>query len=523
MDNQKQFNSFAEQSLALVRDRSVAIQKVLKSFSDITLGDYLSQALSVSKDPLQPRSDLVEIVYCYAKPLIGKSVAEKAAVELEAFPAVLTANHHGVDFLAQSIQGSLIFSLRKINNKSAETIPVFACGSIALNNPTYPRGILLYQPETKSNKFSIPVRLPIFPDRYKRKTVSSVESYNSKMIIGIEKRISSMVQQNKISKGLSGVIQAILDEDYQNSSVMKLTTYSQQAVLLNNRIWKRCFQNTEYATEMVYLELEKITSLLLQHDLNNEDNLIWQILFNPKLRTRILKRLDGVKACWNQSKLVSRFDPIDGISETNADCGTMFFWGLDNGCRVPLLLVDVGHEITLQGRNDRGDLITLPFKPQDILDNLQAGRLLPSLFTCYSTIGFARGVSCCGGYFQAHYLLGIQRGLVSALCELDGYTRIVEQLSLVPSDIYLSGMQTVTRSVDDNALLPVGPIELIANGGLSQRQLEHILSLTLYDIHLAGLIESLPDFQSTEERTENWCLLLANELNLLLKNRVVII
>ena len=57
---------------------------------------------------------------------------------------------------------------------------------------------------------------------------------------------------------------------------------------------------------MVYLELEKIASLLLQMDLNHEDSLAWQIMFNPTLRTQVLNQLNGVKACWNLGKLDRR-------------------------------------------------------------------------------------------------------------------------------------------------------------------------------------------------------------------------
>lgn len=519
-----QSSGLADQLLTQVCERSPVVKRVLDNFGKVSLADYLQQTLVVSESPLQPRNDLLEVVYRYAESLLGQSVAEKVAQELEIFPAVMTANHHGVDFLAQSVQGSLIFSLRQVDGKPAKTVPVFACGNVAFNNPTYPRGILFYHAGLQTEKFTLPIRLPIFPDRYKRKIVSVVDAYDSKMLVGMEKRLNLALQDKKITPELAAAVTTILEEDYRNPAVMKLETYSQQAVVLNNRIWKRCFREPEQAPEMVCLELEKITASLLQADLKNEDSLVWQIMFNPILRAQVLSQLNGVKACWDQGKLIRRVCFPSIKLDSLGGCGTTFFWAVDDdGCRIPLSLVGTDRATMLQGRDDQGKVWTLPFKPENIIDNLRAGRLLPSLFTCYFTIGFARGVSCCGGYFQAEYLSVIQHGLMKALHGSVDCSGFALHLAQVPSDIYLSGMQTVMRYSEDDLMLPAGPVEMVARRGLSQRHLEKIRLLTLQDAHLAGLMETLPDFQRLEERPTNWCLLLAKETDLLLKGQIVLI
>ena len=50
-----------------------------------------ARRLPICKNPLQPRNDLLEVVYRYAAPLLGEMVAEQAAQELQTLPAVLTA------------------------------------------------------------------------------------------------------------------------------------------------------------------------------------------------------------------------------------------------------------------------------------------------------------------------------------------------------------------------------------------------------------------------------------------------
>lgn len=502
--------SFVEQTLTHLYAQSPVIKCILENYGQATLADYLRQNLLVCKEPLQPRDDLFEVVYHYADPLLGKEVAEKVVQELKILPAVLTVNHHGVDFLAQSVQGSLVFSLRKIGNKTAETVPVFACGNVALNNSTYPRGLLIYHTDPKSVKLTIPIRLPIFPDRYKRKIVSVVEAFDSKMLANFEHRFGLMFRDKKIPEDLAFAVKKIINEDYRNPNVMKLKNYSQQAVVLNNRIWKRFYREAMHATEMVCLELEQIVILLLQADLHNEDSLMWQIMFNPTLRSQVLSQLDGAKACWDRAKLAKRARLSSDIIDNTGGSGTIFFWGVDNdGYRIPLLLVGSGRQTMLQGRDDRGKLWSFAFNKQDVIGGLKTGRLLPSLFTCYSTIGFARGVSCCGGYFQAQYLPAIKNGLVRALYQSADCADFAQYVDRVPSDIYLSGMQLLMRCLDENLLLPAGPIEIVSGGGLCNSQIERMKSFIVRDAHLAGLLETLADFDGIIDRQNTSCFLLA--------------
>lgn len=517
--------SFVEQTLTHLCSQSSVIKRILENYGQATLADYLRQTLLVCKNPLQPRDDLFEVVYRYATPLLGEEVTEKVIQELRKMPAVLTANHHGVDYLAQSVQGSLIFSLRNIGNKTAETVPVFACGNVALNNLTYPRGLLLYHAEPQSTKLTLPIRLPIFPDRYKRKIVSVIEAFDFKMLAGFEHRLSLMFRDKKITEELVFTVKKLINEDYRSPDVIKLKTYSQQAVVLNNRIWKRFYREAKHATEMVCLELEQIAILLLQADLHNESSLMWQIMFNPTLRTQVLSQLDGTIACWERAKLAKRACLSSDIIDNMSGSGTMFFWGVDDdGYRIPLLLVGSGRQAMLQGRDDRGNLWSFSFNKRDVMVGLITGRLLPSLFTCYSTIGFARGISCCGGYFQAQYLPAIQNGLVRALYQSAECADFAKYVDRVPSDIYLSGMQMLMRCLDENLLLPAGPIEIIAGGGLYNSQIERMQSLIVRDAHLAGLLETLADFDVIIDRQNTSCILLtlAREIYQFLRNHTIV-
>ena len=47
----------------------------------------------------------------------------------------------------------------------------------------------------------------------------------------------------------------------------------------------------------------------------------------------------------------------------------------------------------------RGEVFELAYTPASICEALKENRVLPSLFTCFLTLSFARGMVCPGGYF----------------------------------------------------------------------------------------------------------------------------
>jgi hypothetical protein len=205
-------------------------------------------------------------------------------------------------------------------------------------------------------------------------------------------------------------------------------------------------------------------------------------------------------------------------------CGTLFFWGINNaGRRVPLYLENgQSDQGTLKGLDDRGELYELPYTPQSIADALKENRLLPSLFTSFMVLSFARGVSCVGGYYQCEYLPNMQKKLVHALREHPEYHKFADRIEEVETHSYLSGMQTVMSKIENNALVPSGPVEILAGGGLSENDIEQILELNVRDAHLASLIETIPDVAPLTLHGSDWKKHLAQETFQILSDRIVV-
>jgi hypothetical protein len=204
--------------------------------------------------------------------------------------------------------------------------------------------------------------------------------------------------------------------------------------------------------------------------------------------------------------------------------GTMFFWGVDRGDRkFPLWhgTVDGPLEI-LRGVDDRGTLWEIPFTVDSIIEGLRQNMLIPSLFTSFLTIALARGMVLWGGYYQAEYLPAIQQGVLRALKKTSGYELAVETIEQVPTNGYLSGMQTVMTEARKGHLVPAGPLEIIARGGLDADELERMGALLIRDAHAASLFETVSDLVAWEPGETDWKNVLSVECHQTLRDKIVV-
>ncbi|MFO1349421.1 MAG: hypothetical protein U1F68_01540 [Gammaproteobacteria bacterium] len=493
--------------LAIACRQSAVIQRTLAEFGDAPLARYLEHIGQYSHEPVQSRDDLFDVVQGYCAPLLGDAVAARVREDLKRYPAVLTTNHHGVDFFAQSVQGSLLFSLRNAlaDSRCLSTVPIFACGSVALNNLTYPRGVLLYGLPAQQWDH-LPLKAPIFPDRFKRDMVCMAPAMDEAMLGQAEKRLAQLCADQQIFPAVGSACAQVMMNDYRSPQVLAQPDYSRQAVLLNHRLWKRLFANPARAPELIYLEIETITARLLELDLDNPASLAWNILFDPRLREAVVAALDGQQGCWDQAKLGQRLRQVGREQPSAAGAGTVFFWGIaTDRKRVALSLENqAGGSAMLCGVDDHGNRWQSPLTAGAVMRGLAENRLLPSLFTCFLCIALARGVNCVGGYYQADYLPAMQRGIVAALRNSENHRRYADAVACTPTASYLAGMQAVMCDLGGNALVPAGVIEIIAAGGLDDGDLQRMLMLSVRDAHKASLLETIPDIASGETASPGW-------------------
>jgi len=345
------------------------------------------------------------------------------------------------------------------------------------------------------------------------------------MIDRASRRVRELYRLGAVSATLSRAVEEILQEDYRAVSVLRQQTYARQAVLLNGRVWQRLFFG-EAAPRLVYLEVEQLVARVLEKDLWDPESLACRVMFDRCVRERLVEMLDGQRGCWEREKLARRLldDGRGGGDMSGLDgCGTLFFWGVDErGRRVPLWLDEERRPPALRGITDARDRWEVPWVPSELADGLRQRRLLPSLFTCFVVTAFARGVTCLGGYYQAEYLPAMQAAVVSAL-ELSGrHSEAAELVRQVPTSGYLSGMQTVMTPIDGVGLVPAGPAEIVAAGGLGAGDRRRMLDMTVRDAHLASLFDTVEDV-TPDAVAPGWREALAREVTTKLSEKVVVV
>jgi len=526
---EQQQNSPANQYLDAACQSLPVVKLTIRKYGDLSLSTYIDRFVPPDNTKTyQSRDDLFLIIEQYCLSFSDALAAKQIVHDLTANPVVLTANHQGVDYFAQSVQGTLIFALnRLLLPQSPPTVPVFAFGNVPLNNLTFPRGMLLYRVNLAQMK-KMPLKAPLFPDRLKRRMVSHTPKFDQVMVLRLKKRLRLMVLKNQVASDLGNIADAILDNEYCHPDVMRLPDYSQQATVLNNRIWKQLFRNKKPYADLIYLEIEKIVSQLLVGDLEDTQSLAYHVMFEKELREHTLEALNRVTGCWDYETLNRRADPHFSDKDqkhSNHKAGTVFFWGIDSsGRRIPLALIKANASTaTLRGISDDSKQFEIPFTCQALLEGLQQRKLLPSLFTCFLTIAFARGVVCIGGYHQGEYLPQMKQGLVAALCQTRGYEDVARLIDQVAADSYLSGMMAVmSKTAKEDGLTPAGPVEIIAGGGMTHDEIEQIRALTVREAHLAGLFETVPDIIRPSLLEPDWKLKLAQDCYPKLINKVVI-
>ena len=334
------------------------------------------------------------------------------------------------------------------------------------------------------------VRLPVFPDSYKRTLVSACPPFSAEMLDRARARAGRAVAEQRIAGSLQPALQRLFDS--LSGLAGAHPCYSRQATLANNRIWQLLFSDRALRSDLIYIELEKISARLLQKDLSDPTTICHQLLFERRLRDALVQNLDGQRACWHYENLARHCVGVGEDGGGAAALGTLFFWGVDaRGRGFPLCLDDTagrGRPL-LRGVDSRGQPWQCPFEPSAIGQALGAGQLLPSIFTSYLVLAIARGVDCIGGYYQASYLPIMKLGVSAALA---GRSLDSAALAGVEPDPYLSGMQTTAIRAAGEAR-PAGPIEIIAGGGLDRERIRQIGEMTLGQAHIASLYDTLLD------------------------------
>ena len=489
-----------------IKVRRPVLKEVLNNFGHMTLGEYsalFKNSSDVPQKSIQSKADFIQICSDYTQRLVGNETAVKIRKRLTNLNDILTANHHGPTFCNIQIQGEIVYAL---SERSDDIMPVFAFGDIPLNNVTYPRGIMLSSKE----------KLPLFSDSRKNSLVSFVEAYTPESVAKALKKADGLLSLGKMSKCEHETVCKILNNIYLDERALACPSYSEQSIIINAKLWNLIFkcQQERYMPDKACFEMEKIVTELLKSDLYNEKSLACNMFFDDSLRGNVLIELDKKFGCWDIKKLEILaacdkdrllYNSRDGCQKRRdllAGSGTIFFWGIDSKKRrIPLYLHSIRGKLCLCGIGDSGEKIEIEFTRSAVLTALNDELILPSLFTCFSAVSFARGYECYGGFMQTDYLTKMRNGLADALIK-SNFTDWSESVSLIKTENFCTGLQFILQKLN-NKMYPAGVIEIISNGGLSKCDIDFIKNTPLEYADYLGMPVQYPHVYRKNERDES--------------------
>lgn len=455
-----------------VMQHSPTVRRAMDSAKNLTMQQYVEQlAQFPEQTPLCDPKQVNAVVEEQLRPVLGAEQAKKAAA---CFPgSALTANHHGVDCFAQSVQGNLMYrELLKLRGADSDCIPVISCSSVPMDNSSYGKGLLLFN----TVDHSYPLRLPILPNKFNDSIVGLYPAMEEEMI----RRALSSLDSDKFSARLSAPMQTavrhVLNDFYLDAAVLGLESYSQQATAINYRI-----THEAVGSGFAYVDMEKAASRLLMEDLRDPKSLAYRILMEKSFRESILTRLDGATGCWGVQALKSGQLSLGG---------TAFFWAVDRKwTRAPMLAEEKGLK-----NLKSGEFIAW----EEIPSALEAGKIYPALLLCFTALLFERGIRCYGGYFQPEYLRVMQSGIADALRDVGDSATAAVIDARDPSG-YICGPLFLSGEWGE----PVGSIEMLARK-TTEKEIEMLLGTNFEQAHRPALANIYMDVIPAAERLADY-------------------
>jgi len=450
--------------IKILREKKPPLAKLLEEIQDMTLEAYAKTYQENRSKNIQPYEDVIEGAFELSNELYGEEIAKKLTKYLHKYRSIITAHHHSPDFLNITIQSSIIAS---IGIELNDIIPIFSAGTIPLNNISFPLGIIISNKPGNGLKYTT---LNVFPKKMQRVNVGSTPSFCKAQIL------NSMIELDKLwtkTTKLNSETKNILHSIYLNENILSQKSYSDQISILNAQIWAKVIKDKDSVPEISFIEIEKWTIPFVIKDIENKDSLLSTLLFNKSACEIILKNLEGVPCCWSVLQ----------------EKGTFCFWYVADDKTYPLFL----ESDKLKYKDS-----AFEFKPDTIIELLKSGTIIPSLFTIYTILSFARGFKLVGGMMQIDYMTKIKDAITNALSLLDKQEWI-QSIETSMTETYLAGLTISVSDYGNQEIYPSGTIEIIANGGLSQKDLEKIKKITVKEASLLGMPGVLKIITSTEE------------------------
>jgi len=424
--------------------------EIMKKHGHKTLFNYAMEFADVNPTPQfdDRKTELIKTATDLISKRLGVEIAVDAMRQLKRLPLVSTADHHGPIDHPFWVNANIITSLFHLDNPKhiMQYLVVFSFASISMNNASaFPRGLLFHSEPNGAGKL---IRLPLLPDKLKMGVV-----YNSRGIIKSDidnavNQLDKLTKSNEINPEIAKKVKELMEEYVNVEEILELPDLNTQITRLNFRLWHDTFHKTgglptdrhNKMLDLIYLDIETLTKeLLVKFHLNNNQSLIYRLLFNP----------DFIKLA------KTHFNNIPGAFSIEEDWGTWFFWGLDEKMRRVRLFTD-GQKLYSPDKS-----ISINFEPSSLIEALEKKVIYPSMMTCYLIVALYYGMKCLGGFCQVHDLTMLKYAWFKMLNKLGFKEEAEAILPIQTKELGGDGMVLSYCKRPDNKFVPATGIDML--------------------------------------------------------------
>lgn len=448
----------------------------------------------------RPSDAAIAAVLRGLRAVYGPDGLPEVRADLLAGAPLLSANHHGFDTHPELVQAVLIFALARRGQAAttsadpggpdlggARPVVVLASGAVPLRNPTCSGGFLLGRRAVDGGR----IRALAFPRSSDECLVGSAPALTRNQVESFRARLGSA----PFRRAESAAAQAALDRAVEVGDFYDRPNFLSQAAAFNRRLWSGL---TGGPGDVLYVEMEAVVSDCLEADLAEGDSLAGQVLCQPGVRERVLKRLAGRNGCWARELVAGPLNSA-GLADTSQARGTVFFWEISpEGRRYSMGLDPSGPgPAELVGRS-----LGLPLIPELVSQALRAKRIKPGLFLDHLILADHR-LDSRGGVFLVDYL----PGLLEPLAEILDRPDLREYAGR--SRFLAAGALPVRRGGGDDSWqreVAAGGLELAASGPWDAARWRGLAGLSLGEIWPFTASEWYLEETRPGERPPDWAL-----------------
>ncbi len=350
------------------------LKKILAAKGALTLFEYQLESLgTVPAISVVRQEELLDVISNKVRQ-IDPGVVPDVLHELRTHYTVSTGDHHGPLTHPFSLSGqwSRLAVLEATRTPVAITL---SCGSVSLNNSSFPRGHFFH---TRSGKER---RLSFFTLHNRHHPVYGLPGYRQKELDAFR---SEMILTPEMSSQDIGILTEIINTLFAPPQALSFASFAEQISYTNYWLWKKIAGQEK--TACLFLDQESIVNELLVRYHLGQSTPLDQLLTDT---------------AWHDS-FEQFFDGCVGAFSSSDKKGTFLFWALQDGERKSLERKS-GALVSRDGRY----MVELTSKA--LVQALIRHELIPSMALCFIVVSFYYGLRCGGGFLQVSYLADMKK------------------------------------------------------------------------------------------------------------------